>query len=73
MTEELLKKGTLAKEAAFKLATITTEQKNRLIYKETIRIMELNGYELDENKWFSDPMLHPNVKIKLTEKDDIAA
>ncbi len=31
MTEELLKKGTLAKEAAFKLATITTEQKNNAL------------------------------------------
>ena len=35
--------------------------------------MELNGYKLDENKWFSDPMLHPNVKLKLEEKVDVAA
>ena len=56
-----------------KFENLTTQEKNRLIYKETMRIMELNGYKLDENKWFSDPMLHPNVKLKLEEKVDIAA
>lgn len=56
-----------------KFENLTTEQKNRLIYKETVRLMDLNGYKFDENKWFPEPMLHPDVKIKLTDKVDVAA
>ena len=51
----------------------TQKEKDVMIQLETRRIMQLNGYSLAEDKWHSAPTLHPNVKIQITEKVDIAA
>ena len=56
-----------------KFANKTQKEKDVMIQLETRRIMQLNGYSLAEDKWHSAPTLHPNVKIQITEKVDLAA
>ena len=50
-----------------KFTNLTETAKNEIIRKEMVRILNLNGYDLDENKWFPVPMLYPGDKIKLED------
>lgn len=80
MTEELLKKGTLAKHAALKLALLTTEEKNNALLriadalvKRCDEIISQNKIDIQNarNKGISDAMLD---RLTLTKKriQDIA-
>ena len=50
MTEELIKKGTLAKEASFKLACVNTETKNKALFEIAAAIEKHASEIISENK-----------------------
>ncbi|MBQ7126898.1 apolipoprotein A1/A4/E family protein, partial [bacterium] len=50
-----------------KFENLTKSEKEKQIREEMIRIMVLNGYELDENGWFPKPMLYTNKPLQITD------
>ena len=38
---------------------------NREILEETLKIMEANNYTLDQNGWYSDPILYPGAQLQI--------
>ena len=56
-----------------KFENLSKKEQNLLIQKECERIMKINGHWYDNNHNLPDPMLHPDKKIKIEEKVDLAA
>ena len=50
-----------------KFENLTKSEKEKQIREEMIRIMALNGFELDENGWFPEPMLYTNKHLQITD------